>query len=125
MKKLTHDALQADCHLFLWNNYPELRQLFFGTFNDIKVVEKILGPVGRARQIILSKMKTLGMVKGILDYQFYYKGVLYIIDFKVGNDHLSPEQKLTIERVEAQGGKGYEIRSLEQFQKTIEDILKK
>ena len=123
-KPLKHDQLQNACHIWMWNNHPELRQLFSGTFNDIKTVEKRLGPLpSRVRIIILSKMKSLGMAKGILDYQFYYAGVFHILDFKVGKDKLSPEQKLTIKRVEEQGGKGYEIRSLEQFQLIIKKII--
>jgi hypothetical protein len=41
------------------------------------------------------------------------------MDFKVGPDKLSPEQKTFIKQIESQGGKGYEIRSLEQFKEII------
>ncbi len=121
---MTHDQLQYQCVTFLWNNYPELRGLAFGTFNDIKQVEKITGPLGNhKRRIILSKMKSLGMIKGALDFMFYYKGVLHVMDFKVGKDRLSPEQKQFIKMIESQGGKGCEIRSLEEFQNMLNNIL--
>lgn len=120
---MTHDKLQYNCFTWLWNNHQELRQLFWGTFNDIKQVEKIIGSVGNKRQIILSHMKSLGMVKGILDFMFYYKGVLHVMDFKVGKDKLSKEQKTFITQVESQGGKGYEVRSFEEFQKIILNII--
>ena len=71
----------------------------------------------------MARLKSMGHVKGVLDYEVYYKGCLHVFDFKVGKDKLSPEQKAHISAIESQGGKGYEIRSLEQFQKIIENIL--
>lgn len=121
---MNHDKLQYSCFTWLWNSHPELRQLFWGTFNDIKQVEKIIGNVGNKRQIILSHMKSLGMVKGILDFMFYHKGVLHVIDFKVGTDKLSPEQKSFIKQIESQGGKGYEVRTIEEFQNIINGLLR-
>lgn len=128
---MTHDKLQYECFVWLWNNYPNLRQLFWGTFNDIKQVEKIVGAIMKIkfsqtiRRIILSNMKSLGMVKGVLDFMFYYDGVLHVMDFKVGNDRLSPEQKEFIKQIETQGGKGYEIRSLDEFKQIIICIIGK
>jgi formylmethanofuran dehydrogenase subunit B len=97
--------------------------LFFSTFNDLKQVEKIIGNIKDKRRIILSNMKSLGMVKGVLDFMFYYKGVLHVIDFKVGNDRLSPKQKTFIAQIESQGGKGYEVRTIEEFKSIIEKII--
>lgn len=120
---MSHDKLQYMCFTWLWNEHPELRQLFFGTFNDIKQVEKITGNLKEKRKIILSHMKSLGMVKGVLDFMFYFCGVLHVIDFKVGSDKLSKEQKTFIAQIESQGGKGYEVRSLDEFKKIIYDII--
>ena len=121
---MTHDQLHGLCFRWFWNAYPELRRLFWGNFNDIKQVEKIIGNVGnKKRMIVLSLMKGLGMVKGVVDFTFYYSGVLYAIDFKVGNDRLSKEQKEHIERIEAQGGVGKEIRTLEEFQEFIKGVI--
>lgn len=121
---MTHDRLQFECFTWLWNSHPEIRQLFFSTFNDIKQVEKIIGNVKNARRIILSNMKSLGMVKGVLDFMFYYDRVLHVIDFKVGSDKLSPEQKSFIKQIEAQGGKAYEVRTVEEFKDIINGILR-
>lgn len=124
MKELTHDQLQFRCFWHLHNNHPELRKLFWGTFNDIKTVESILGNIGnRLRMIILSKMKSLGMVKGVVDFMFYYAGCLHVMDFKIDGDRLTKEQKEHMAQVIDQGGKAYEIRSLEQFIDVIERIL--
>ena len=124
MGLMTHDRLQFECFFWMWNEYPELRRLFWGSFNDIKQVEKIIGNIGnQKRRIILSHMKSLGMVKGILDFMFFYQGVLHVIDFKVGSDKFSKEQKEFIAQVESQGGKSYEVRTLEKFKEIIQNIL--
>lgn len=121
---MTHDRLQFEAFCWFWNTRPEMRQLFWSTFNDLKQVEKIIGNIGNEkRRIILSHMKSLGMVKGVLDFMFYYQGVLHVIDFKVGDDKLSKEQKTFIKQIESQGGKGYEIRTLEEFKSLIEKII--
>lgn len=125
-----HDKLQYQCFMYLWNERPELRYLFWSTFNDIKLVEKLLGAMmgvkltSKVRMAILSTMKTLGMVKGILDFMFYYKNVLYVMDFKVGADRLSKEQNAFIKAIEEQGGVGMEIRSLEKFKEITDKIIK-
>lgn len=121
---MTHDKLQQSCFVWLWNNEQPLRRLFWSTFNDIKQVEKIIGNIGnKKRSIVLSHMKSLGMVKGVVDFMFYFSGALYIMDFKVKGDRLSNEQRAFIKAIEGQGGKFYEIESLEQFKKIIYEII--
>jgi len=121
---MTHDRLQFECFSWMWNEHQELRRLFWCTFNDIKQVEKITKNIGnKTRQIILSNMKSLGMVKGVLDFVFFYKGALHVIDFKVGGDKLSPEQKDHSTKVKQQGGQAYECSTLEDFQKIINNIV--
>lgn len=68
-------------------------------------------------------MKSLGLVKGVLDFEFYYAGTLYVFDFKVGKDKLSKEQKEYIKAIEKQEGQGFEIRSLEEFKARIMWII--
>ena len=121
---MTHDQLQFKCFQWFWNSYPGLRMTFWGIFNDIKQVEKITGPISaKKRIIILSKMKSLGMVKGVLDLMFYHRNTLYVMDCKVGKDKLSKEQKEFIKAIEAQGGKGFKFSTLEEFQGIILNIL--
>ena len=113
---MTHNKLQADCHLWMWNEFPDLRYLFHANINNLTT------QVQDAR-ILMAKLKHMGLVTGILDYEFYYRGVLHIFDFKVGADSLSDQQKLHIRQVTKHGGKGYEVRSLEEFQKIIKFIV--
>ena len=108
-----HEKLQAACFTWLWNEYPDTRYLCHCNINS--------HPAWKAREI--SQLKPTGLVKGVLDLEFYFKGVLYVFDIKVGNDRLKKEQKEFIAAIEAQGGKGFEIRSLEQFQEIILKIL--
>lgn len=112
----THDQIQAACHLWMWNSYPELRMLFHANFNNLSTETQ-------DARILMSKLKHKGLVTGILDYEFYYRGVLHVFDFKVGYDKLSVEQLEHIRQVEAHGGKGYEVRSLEEFQSLIRMII--
>lgn len=114
---MTHDKLQYLSHSWLWNEHPELRYLAHANFNNLTSQNKDAIK-------IMARMKSIGLVRGVLDYEFYYRGVLHAFDFKIGSDKLSKHQKEYINAIESQGGKGHEIRSLEQFQEVIKDILK-
>ena len=118
-KKETHDQLQSKCYLWIHNEHPELRGLCFRTMNNLTT--QIADP-RKARQV-MAIQKSMGMVKGTTDLVFYYAGVLYGFDIKVGNDRLKPEQKEFISAIEAQGGCGGEIRSFEQWVETINKII--
>lgn len=125
----SHDQLQASAHQWLWNEHPELRYLFHSNFNDIKIIEKMLRTLtgrnidNRQRMIILSQLKSVGLVKGVLDQELLYKCQMYFFDAKVGNDSLSKEQLEFKEAVEANGAKCFEYRSLEEFKNIMGGIL--
>lgn len=108
-----HEKLQRECFLWFWNKYPEHRYLMHGNINSHHKWNKI----------DVSVLKGIGLVKGVLDLEFYYKGVLYVMDIKVGSDKLKWEQLEYIKQIEAHGGKGFEIRSVEQFKKIIKKII--
>jgi hypothetical protein len=117
---LKHDALQQKCFMWAWNSYPHLRKLLWHTPNELprRKGESDLSYLQR-----LNTRRAIGVVSGVLDLTFYYKGALHVFDIKVGNDRLSEDQELFIERVEAQGGKSYEVRTLEQFQGLFKSII--
>lgn len=123
-----HDSLQAEAHMYLWNSYPELRQLAHSNFNDIKVVESVLRAttgqsIGSARAIIISKLKALGLVTGVFDHELLYRGQLYFFDTKILPDTLSPEQ-LTFKKVnESHGAKCFTYSTIEEFKKIIQEIV--
>lgn len=72
---------------------------------------------------IIPTLKAVGLVKGVLDYEWFHNGRLYMFDAKVGTDKLSKEQKECIAALEANGGVGCEIRSLEQFKAEVDSII--
>jgi len=102
----------------LWNEYPELRYLCFTTTNNLTTAIK--GVEGAIR---MNQLKAMGLVKGTTDLVFYYKGVLYGFDMKVGRDKLRKEQKEFIAAISKQGGTGCEIRSLQEFKDKIKEIV--
>lgn len=108
MSEQTHDRLQAECFQWLWNTYPETRYCCFAVINEMK-------HAGNNRAFNVAKLKAVGMLPGVWDMLFYWKGVLYAFDIKVGKDKLSEKQVKFKEAIEKQGGICYEIRTFEQF----------
>ena len=117
-KEMNHNQLQSKCFLYFWNNYPEYRGLLFSVTNNLTTALK-----GRAGAARMAEMKALGVCKGVTDFVFYYQGVLHAWDIKIGRDKLRPEQIDFISKVTKQGGEGREIRSFEEFQKLIKEIV--
>lgn len=109
-----HEKIQSECFLWLWNTHPKTRGLCHANINSHP----------KWNYIDLSILKPTGLLKGVLDLEFYWKNVLYMFDIKTGTDRLKPDQKKIIAAIEAHGGRGYEIRSLEQFQEIILGIIK-
>jgi hypothetical protein len=108
-----HDKLQSLCFKYIHNELG-LRYLCHANINS--------HPLWKAREI--SVLKGTGLVKGVLDLEFYYQGVLHVFDIKIGSDRLKKEQLEYIKAIEAQGGKGYEIRSFEQFKEIVDEVVR-
>jgi hypothetical protein len=129
MEPLKHDQLQSKCHIWLWNNHCELRGLFHTNFNDIKIIEKVLRAIsGKSigndhRRIILSQLKSIGLIPGNWDQELLYKGTLYFFECKVGADHLSPEQIAFKEINEKHGARFFEYGTEDEFKGIINGIL--
>ena len=117
-----HDNLLKEMHMWLWNTHPETRYMYHANFNGLPpLLEKLIPYELKMR--IMSVLKGVGLVKGVLDAELYWNGRLYMFDAKVGTDKLSKEQKECIAALEANGGAGCEIRSLEQFKSEIDSII--
>lgn len=125
---MTHDQLHSACHVWLWNEHPELRGLFHTNFSDIKIVEDMVRTltglqIGSKRSIILARLKSIGLVKGTYDHEFLYHGTIHFFDAKVGGDRLSPEQ-IHFKAINTEhGAKCYEYSTVEEFKKLITEIL--
>lgn len=110
LPQLSHDQLQAECYQWFHNTYPEQRGLLHANVNNAQ--NKIKG----------NQQKALGVVKGVLDMEYFRNGQLHFFDIKVGKDKFSQAQHEFMAQVTAEGAKCYEIRSLEQFQTIIKEI---
>ena len=113
---ISHNRLQAKIFAWMWNEHPELRYLCFSVTNNLTTETE------DARRK-MGQLKSLGVVKGVLDLIFYYKGRMYAFDIKVGKDKLSTEQKEFIAAITKHGGYGCEIRSLDEFKEKINRIV--
>lgn len=110
LPNLSHDQLQAECYQWFHNTYPEQRGLMHANNNNSR------------NHIEGNQKKALGIVKGVLDLEYFKGGRLYFFDIKIGEDRLSKAQLDFIAKVESEGAKCCEIRSLEQFQTKIREI---
>jgi len=118
----THEALFSQCHTYLWNEHPQTRLMAHANFNGLPLVLEKMLPLNLKLRI-MATLKAVGLVKGILDYELFFAGRLYMFDFKVGTDRLSKDQLAVGAALVAQGGAFCEIRSLEQFKDEVECIL--
>lgn len=108
----SESQIQAECVRWLWNTYPETRGLFFSVTNNSE-------HVGRAMQRI-----AVGLVAGVSDTIFLWKGIPYFIEFKTEKGRQSARQKIWQEKIESHGFNYYIIRSLEEFKQLIKRIIK-
>jgi hypothetical protein len=140
-KPLGHDAIQQKVYEYIWNQYPEARRCFWHTPNEMiadnfierSIIAAKLPCPDWIRTIIvaykkrfvmkLSMRQSIGVLKGVTDLVFYWAGTLYMFDIKIGTDKLSNAQKDFIFANEAQGGKFFEISSVEQGKKIIDNIF--
>lgn len=118
--QLGHNQLQSKCFLWAWNNYPETRQLLWHTPNEIRPFP---GETQAKLSLRIAQAKSIGMVPGVLDLVFYWKGCLHVFDIKLGLDRLSGQQRHFIGQVEDNGGKSYIISDFEQFCRIFTEIV--
>jgi hypothetical protein len=108
----TEDNLQAEIHLFVWNNYPELRHCCFHIANERKT---------SPREGAILKAK--GVVAGVPDYVINYKGKTYYFELKTEIGTISPSQKKVHESLKKQGFEVRIIRSLKEFINEFNKII--
>lgn len=141
LKVLGHDAIQQKVFEYLWNNYPESRRCFWHTPNELTPDNYVQQAIAATKKscpswiicilkewqkrflIKLSKRKSIGVLAGVTDLVFYWKGVLYMFDIKIGSDTLSDAQKAFILANKAQGGMFFEISSVDQGIDIINSIF--
>jgi hypothetical protein len=104
--------LQAKCFQWAWNTYPKTRKLLAHVPNG-----------GSRNKIEATQLKASGVVEGVHDLFFYWKGQLYWFELKVGKNKQSPAQIEFGQAMQAQGAICHEVRTLEQFQDLFKSII--
>jgi hypothetical protein len=113
MAGLSEAQLQSQCVIWMRNEKPETRGLFFAITNNSE-------NIGRAMQ-----RKSMGLIPGVADTCFLWRGEAYFIEFKTPEGNQSPEQKQWQKTIEKHGIEYYIVRSFEQFKNLIENVQKK
>lgn len=108
---LSEAQIQSSCVIWLWNTYPETRGLFFSVTNNSE-------HIARAMQ-----RKAVGLISGVSDCLFIWRGYLYCFEFKTAIGRQSTAQIEWQEKVNKQGINYYLVRSLDEFKKVMGGIL--
>ena len=109
---MTEDQIQAQAFRWHWNNYPDQRKLLFSVPN---------GGLRNPREA--QKLKSTGVVAGVSDLIFLYKGKCYLIEMKTEKGTQQANQKEWEVLVKSHGFDYFICRSLEQFQSIIKSII--
>lgn len=147
MKEKSESRIQSECFLWLWNGYPNTRMTFFAVRNEGAKISyrKLLKSLSQAliflgsgnlkglKEILESTIrdvkvgnriggaleKSMGVVSGVSDTVWAWKGKTYFIEFKTGKGRQSDEQKKFQLEMERQGFEYAIIRSLDEFKDFI------
>lgn len=107
---MTEEQIQASCFQWHWNTYPTERRMLH--HNNNNSVNKIAG----------NRVKALGVVAGISDFELVTLGSVVFIEMKTAVGSLSSDQKLFKAKVESYGHIYVVIRSLDDFQNFIRKL---
>jgi hypothetical protein len=111
-KKQSEDKIQSDCYVWFHNTYPNLRGLLCYNLNNSK------------NRIDGARNKAKGLIAGRSDMVLYYQSNAFMIEFKTLDGSQSVGQKEWEALVTSQGFQYHIIRSLEEFQRLIVNLLK-
>jgi len=143
---LSESQIQASCVMWLWNTHPQTRGLFFMAKNDgaklsVKIIREamefiinntakaifkaneILNYCKRGDGIGGAIQKAMGLVSGVSDCLFIWRGSIFCFEFKTAIGRQSTAQIEWQTKVNQQGINYYLVRSLEEFKKVMEGIL--
>ena len=110
----SEDKLQAECFQWAWNNFPELRKLFFAVPNE----------TGKKNPIQQARAKAMGLVAGVADLVFVGgKKPILFVEMKLPSGSQSPEQKVFEKKVSERGLDYILIRDFETFKKNFIDFF--
>lgn len=110
--KFSHDRLVSECFLFTWNEFEDTQRLVFHPNNETRPFE------GESKDAFKKRLMlnfSIGVVAGVMDLVWYWKGRLHVFDIKIGGDRVSKEQEEFAAQVVKNGGTAHTIIDLEQF----------
>lgn len=108
---MSESRIQSNCVIRMNNEFPETRGCFFAVTNNS---EHVVRGVNR---------KAMGMVSGVSDTLFFWKGQLYCFEFKTETGKQSASQKKWQKIMEAQSAIYFIVRSEDDFFNKIKIIL--
>lgn len=103
--------IQSECVMWMRNTKPETRGLFFGITNNAE-------NIGRAMQ-----RKAAGLVAGVADTCFLWRGRAWFIEFKRPGENQSEDQMKWERLIESHNFDYFVVRTLSQFQTLISHIM--
>jgi len=111
--KKSEDAIQAECYMWFNNTHKDLRGLLFAV------------PNGGARSALQGKIfKMTGVVAGVSDMLFMYKGNTFCFELKTNTGTQSEKQQDWEKKVSKHGFQYFIIRDLSTFSQIVNSIIK-
>lgn len=114
IETISEDRLQQECYMWFHNSFPELRGLLFHVPNG-----------GSRNAIEGKKFKAIGVVAGVADLLFLYKGQTYFLELKTQTGTQSKVQRNWQEKVQNHYFNYFIIRSKSVFCALINEIVKR
>ena len=94
---MSEAQIQAACVTWLWNTYPQTRGLFFAVNNNSEHVARAMN------------RKAVGLVAGVSDTIFLWRGTALLIEFKTPTGRQSANKRVA-GKAEAAGFRYYIVR---------------
>ncbi|MFT4061092.1 MAG: VRR-NUC domain-containing protein [Edaphocola sp.] len=109
---LTEIQMQAECFKWAWNEHPETRRLLFHVPNG-----------GQRNKIEAGQLKASGVVAGIPDMIFVWKGKVYAFEFKAEKGRVSETQKAVHDAWRHAGVLVWVVWSVDIFKSLFKEIV--
>lgn len=135
MKKMSEESLQNKAVIWFNNNYclkhHTPRLMLFTVPNEIAMkVGGILLSIGvsntivdKVVAIVSSSMKSVGLLPGVSDTVIVGNGRVFFVEFKLPTNYQQDNQKEFESRVTSLGHTYVVIKSLDQFQKFVKEVV--
>lgn len=117
---MSEEVLQSKFWQWTWNELPETRRLIFHVPNEL---EKLKGESEQSHMRRLLKARSMGVVPGVWDNVFLWKGNMHIIEAKIGKNDLSKNQILVGDAQAMHGAIRHKFYTIEEGQSIIKSII--